>query len=304
MNNKPYTTLLSEANINTSLKGLRPSKIEKILNDQQNRGEIKNFHMEQFEGAIPEKLSKHLNDLGVDKASLVLKGPQGKKDHMVNLEKNQDGQWRAFDKKGTIPLENFDSFILISTNTSRPQSYSSYNKERDVHIGAPKPGTNKKVAQGESGQRAEFDPTGRKNGEEIVGERTDPLSSAISNALRKMGNISSDIKPYICTLPANKIANNKIVGFEAGDGKSRTVFRFDFDPENPKKGAHINIEIGEGNARKKFAFLYDQSQKGYENLINRIDNNNVRTGEDIYNIIRNFSSDVSFELPSEIGKNK
>ena len=63
--------------------------------------------------------------------------------------------------------------------------------------------------------------------------------------------------PIISRLGASN-ARGQVVGFETRVNGVRKTLRIDFDP---KKGAHINVEIGKGVTRRKFAFGFRGGEK-------------------------------------------
>ena len=70
-------------------------------------------------------------------------------------------------------------------------------------------------------------------------------------AQRILGDLEADSKPYYCRLKSSSLYN-KIVGRQSADKRKR--WRLDFDPNNPEKGLHINIEdwsLGKGNKAVK-----------------------------------------------------
>ena len=79
--------------------------------------------------------------------------------------------------------------------------------------------------------------------------------------MEKLGRIDSATRvPVIGRLG---VGRGKIIGFETRVNGEFKRYRLDYDP---KKGPHINVEVGKGATRAKYAIEFPGSEKDIETL--------------------------------------
>ena len=122
-----YNKFLQELGIETTREGLSFSDLQQAL-------AIKGFSFEQLEGMPTEHEMARLEALNGEKASVIIPGIDGHPDHMMGLEKGENGQWYAVDNDGRkIPFSAISNPILVMPDRSGQQSTSI---PRDTYVGA------------------------------------------------------------------------------------------------------------------------------------------------------------------------
>ncbi len=269
-----YNKFLQELGIETTRDGLSFSDLQQAL-------VAKGFSFEQLEGMPTNSDLERLESLNGKKASIIIPGIDGHPDHIMSLEKGENGHWYALDNDGRkIPFNTISNSILVIPNSSGQQSA---NILKDAYVGA----------------------------EEVI--RYETQTEALKNALKciihnkdcekVINNPSYDqelaIEPHKGSLSADKIGYERITGFkivkrgiDERDGTSYEriigMIRHDYDPI---KGPHFNIQYATTDATgrridNKFAYRYGDPENSFEHssFIDRLNDPKDNT-RNIYNKI-------------------
>ncbi|WP_443059923.1 polymorphic toxin-type HINT domain-containing protein [Streptomyces sp. NBC_00467] len=103
---------------------------------------------------------------------------------------------------------------------------------------------------------------------EIVLDVFDTYEPARNKALELLGEIDSTTRlPYVSRMETATSTYNKIVGFTTRVNGEFKRFRLDWDPE---KGPHINVEVGKGENRKKWAVPWTGTEEEFIKILDSI----------------------------------
>lgn len=82
---------------------------------------------------------------------------------------------------------------------------------------------------------------------------------------------------------------DRVVGFEYNQKPDFVRVRTDYDPT---KGAHVNLEMGKGNQREKYAFKYKGGERTHAEVVKRLEKSD-RNAKDVAHIFKNISDSSS-----------
>ncbi|MFI0477898.1 MAG: hypothetical protein ACH349_02055 [Candidatus Rhabdochlamydia sp.] len=124
-----YNKFLQELGIETTREGLSFSDLQQAL-------ATKGFSFEQLEGMPTTHEIARLEALNGEKASVIVPGTDGHSDHMMGLEKGENGQWYAVDNDSRkILFSSISNPILVMPDRSGQQSTTI---SRDTYVGMDK----------------------------------------------------------------------------------------------------------------------------------------------------------------------
>lgn len=103
---------------------------------------------------------------------------------------------------------------------------------------------------------------------EIVVDDHVTYEPARNKALELLGEIDQSTRmPYVSRMEAATSTYGKVVGFTTRVNGEFKRFRMDWDPE---KGPHINVEVGKGETRRKWAVTWKGSEADFMKLLDSI----------------------------------
>ncbi|WP_327257228.1 polymorphic toxin-type HINT domain-containing protein [Streptomyces sp. NBC_01244] len=103
---------------------------------------------------------------------------------------------------------------------------------------------------------------------EIIVDDHVTYEPARNKALELLGEIDQSTRmPYVSRMEAATSTYGKVVGFTTRVNGEFKRFRMDWDPE---KGPHINVEVGKGETRRKWAVTWNGSEADFMKLLDSI----------------------------------